>query len=507
MLEVKPVAPVAATNLEVDLKGRILKVVSEPAAASIQIYCEGNLVLSRIGSFTLELPETVHDGVYTVKAGDLSKEITLKGLGKPMKLRPILLPIKDDVMTAPVNKTVRGIPILGLGTIGAKGIGKGVADPDTLTVAAGTDRVIESHFNRIAAMLEIHAKRYLKIRMYNGFLHFNKFGYQPKRHSVRTARPNVFGGLILDFGTPEGYVVRSAAGLGLQNEKRSTTRPDGWGKKTKQDHIYMLSPILIDENTEVKECWLDLASLGAPDNWDGKLCFTLYFEDINPGRSFKIEILESTDILPDGAEVLKPQELGAVRTALLDIPRLSGKIDWEKIPALGELSAANALMPQLRSVVKGTWDDSNLYFFYRCEEDPAHILNSEGGRINKPWRGDGVEFFVGKTDDPEMIYHFVCDVAGVKFAEESMLIRKPGAKNIEHGAKTAVRVAIRKEPGVWTAAVTIPWSQIGGRPEPGRPVPFNLMRNRLEQGKSGLYTLVPRGVYYSGKQYQFRLKL
>ena len=506
VMTVKPAAPAAATKLDVARKGRTLKVAVEPADAPVQIYCEGNLVLSRTGSFSLELPETVRDGVYTVKSGGLSKNITLRKLGKPMKLRPILLPVKDEVATEPVNKTIRGIPVLGQGTISAEGIGKGVADPDTLTVTAGTDRVIENHFNRLAAMLEFRAKRYLKVRMHNGFLHFNRFGYQPKRHSVRPARPDVFGGLVLDFGTPEGYTVRSAAGLGTQNEKRTAARPDGWGKKAKQDHLYMLSAILIDDKTEDLECWIDLAKLGAPDNWDGRLCFTLYLEDISPCRSFKIEILETADKLPAGAEALKPQELGAARTALLDIPKVSGKISWGKIPALGELSAAKATMPQLKTVVKGAWDDSNLYFFYQCEEDPAHILNSEGGRINKPWLGDGVEFFVGKSDKPEMIYHVVCDVAGAKFVEESMLVRTPGAKNIEHGSKTAVRVAFRKSPGVWTAVVTIPWSQIGGRPEPGKPVPFNLMRNRLEQGSFGHYTLVPGGVYYSGKQYQFQLK-
>ena len=187
------------------------------------------------------------------------------------------------------------------------------------------------------------------------------------------------------------------------------------------------------------------------------------------------------------------------------MPRVSGKINWAKIPALGELNAAKPAMAQLKTVVKAAYDDKNLYFYYHCAEEPGRILNTEGSKINKPWLGDGVEFFVGKTDDPAMIYHVVSDVAGAKFVEEAMLVRQAGAKNIEHGAKTAVRLQFKVKPDHWTAVVTIPWSQIGGRPEPGTPVPFNLMRNRLEQGKFGHYTLVPGGVYFSGKQYQFQL--
>ena len=117
-----------------------------------------------------------------------------------------------------------------------------------------------------------------------------------------------------------------------------------------------------------------------------------------------------------------------------------------------------------------------------------------------------MEFFVGMTDAPDKIYHVVSDVAGAKFVEESMLVRQAGAKNIEHGSKTSVKTVFQTRPDHWTAVLTIPWSQIGGKPEAGQPVPFNLMRNRLEQGKFGHYTLVPGGVYFSGKQYQFQLK-
>ncbi|MBR6374098.1 MAG: discoidin domain-containing protein [Victivallales bacterium] len=493
-----------AKKLDAALKERNLKVDVEPSNASVQIYSEGNLVLSKAGSFALDLPETVRDGKYQIVSGKISKVISLKKLGKPMKLRPILIPLEDKAELKPVNRTVNGIKVISQGSLHSEQATFASVDVDKLQLSTGTLRVFENHFNRASAMLELEAKRYLKLRMDNGFWYYNNYGYQPKRHSVRPARPNVFGGLVLDFATREGYTVRSAAGLGIQNEKRDSMKPLEWGTKSKQQNIYVLDNLLIDENAKSKECWIDLATLGAPEGWTGRLCFASYFEDIAPARSFSVEILETADILPAGATALKPVQLGVHSTALLEIKTVKGNPDWAKMPVLGELTAAKASMVQLRTQVKAAYNDECLYFFYDCAEKPEHIQNNEGSRINKPWQGDGVEFFVGRTDNTDMIFHVVIDVANTKYIEDAMLVKQAGAKNIEKPG-TKVSAKFNKSKGGWTVVLTIPWSEIGGRPETGVAVPFNLMRNRLEEGKFGHYTLVPGGMYFSGRQYQFKL--
>ncbi len=503
-LATRPGAAPVATALEVSRKGRTLTVKVAPEGAPVQIYEAGRLALSRTGSFTLELPDTVRDGDYEAVSGGLRRPFTLKKLGRPMKLRPILLPQKARTETAKVEATVRGVRVLSRGTSATEACGYASADAGRLVLKAGTHRFYESHFNRLSAMLEIQARRYLRLRLASGFWFHNVFGYQPKRHSVRLSRPDVFGGLVLDFGTPAGYTVRSAAGLGIQNEKRDTAQPEGWGKRAKQDHVYLLDGILVDEKTKEKEVWIDLHSLGAPEDWDGRLCLAVHLEDICPDRSLAVEVVESADQLPNGAKALKPQELGRVEPMLLGIPRIQGAPDWKALPALGEMHAVKSAMPPLKTVVKAAYDDKNLYFHYRCEEEPGRILNTEGGKINKPWLGDGIEFFVGKTDEPGMIYHVVLDVANARFVEIARLVREPGARNIER-ADSTVKAAFAVRDGQWEAVVTLPWGELGGRPEAGKPVPFNLMRNRLEQGKFGHYILAPGTEYYSGRQCQFRL--
>ena len=98
----KTEVPSKVSALTVKLTGRNLAVNVVPANAPVQIYWQNNLVLSRNGSFAIELPETVSDGSYTVKAGDLSKNITMQSLGKPQKIMPRLMPLPTQTAIKPL---------------------------------------------------------------------------------------------------------------------------------------------------------------------------------------------------------------------------------------------------------------------------------------------------------------------------------------------------------------------------------------------------------------------
>jgi hypothetical protein len=217
-----------------------------------------------------------------------------------------------------------------------------------------------------------------------------------------------------------------------------------------------------------------------------------------------MEILETADTLPAGADVLKPLELGAVKTAVLDIKKVNGKVDWKKIPALGEMVPIKSTMEPLKTVVKAAWDDQNLYLYYDAQEIKGRILNCEGGKTGKPWWGDGVEFFSQRTNDQARIYHALIDVGNVSYSEDTSMEKKAGDKEVIHPkAGFSSKYDIKSDR--WSVEIVIPWSTIGGKPAAGKTTAFNMMRNRLEQGKSGHYTLAPGARYFSGKQYQFKL--
>ena len=353
-------------------------------------------------------------------------------------------------------------------------------------------------------MLEFQAKRYVKVRLKNGFIYYNTYGLKPQSHVVRAHRHTVFAGLILDFATGNGYTHRTAAGLGLQTDKRKSKRPNHWGKKGVCNNIYMLDDLVINKTAKTKELWLDMQALGAPNDWNGKLALTLYMEDICPNRSLELEVLAVADKLPAGAAAAQPIQLGKLQTAVIEFKKITGKPTVKNLQSLGNLHATKLTMAPLKTQVHAGWDDKNLYFHYTAEEVPGRKPNTEGSKINKPWFCDSVEFFAGKTNDPGMLYHMIIDTTDCRYAEDMTLLRKAGDKNIIHpGSDVKTKYTLRD--GAWTCLITVPWSVLGGKPEKGKLVPFNLMRNRLEQGKSDNYTLVPGKSYFTGNQFQFKL--
>jgi hypothetical protein len=111
---------------------------------------------------------------------------------------------------------------------------------------------------------------------------------------------------------------------------------------------------------------------------------------------------------------------------------------------------------------------------------------------------------VGIGKDSQRIIHMVLDVAGVAYIENVSLVKTAGAKS-SLLTTNPVKHTFKRSGGKWVMTLTVPWSLFGGKPAAGELRAFNMMRNRLEQGQFGQYTLAPGKRYMSEKQYQFKL--
>ena len=497
--------PVAATALDVSLSGRVLNVKVAPENAPVSLYFDGALLLSRVGSFSLELPETVRDGEYEAVSGNLNRKWQMKGLGKPFKMKPLLVPLPIVENQRKLNVKRNGFELLAAAEKFTDKASTAVANANEMTLTAGTNRTIESHYNNASAAFELKAKRFVKINVSSKpFCYFNKYGYEPKRHSIRPT-PQNFGGLFIDYGTAAGYTARSAAGLGVQNEKRVGQRPDSWGKKTKPDHIYLLDTLFLSDKEDQRDYWLDLQELGAPDDWDGRIWLTAHTENLSADRSFIVTLLETTDKLPTGAKPQKTTAFGVVSKKNFEFQKVKGTPDWTKITPLGTMTPLSPTMDFFKTEVKAAWDDENVYLLCSATETPGRPLNSDGARLGKPWMGDGAEFFVELSNEPGMQLHGLVDVGGCQYAEIGTLAAKPGDK-IAQLPTIPYKSVFKKTSFGWEMAFTVPWSAVGGRPKAGQLLGFNVMRNRLEQGVYGHYSFAPSTRYFSGRQYQFEIK-
>ena len=151
------------------------------------------------------------------------------------------------------------------------------------------------------------------------------------------------------------------------------------------------------------------------------------------------------------------------------------------------------------------YDDKNLYLFFDCRETDGHIPDCQGGAKGSPWLGDGVEFFIQHTDNPEVVLHAVIDAEKAVYAATSPFRMAPGKKNQQLGKIPFTFKVTRGNPH-WPCAVTIPWSAVGGKPAAGKEIGFNMMRNRIEQGNMSYYTLSNDLKYFSANQCRMILK-
>ena len=184
--------------------------------------------------------------------------------------------IPEKCLVQSVNKTVRNVKVLrsaefttSTPLIGWQPKLKALVaetDAENLKMHAGTTRKIFGFRGSAYSGLEIENLRAVKLKLENTYCtathNRGKGQHQPQYQRSKAT----FGGIVVDYHTPEGYTHRTGYAIGLLAPDCTATNPR-YGKKGPFDKIIDLGPI-VDEGPE-KTLTLNLAE-HAPEDWDGR---------------------------------------------------------------------------------------------------------------------------------------------------------------------------------------------------------------------------------------------
>ncbi|MCC6443996.1 MAG: hypothetical protein IT210_11145 [Armatimonadetes bacterium] len=160
-------------------------------------------------------------------------------------------------------------------------------------------------------------------------------------------------------------------------------------------------------------------------------------------------------------------------------PVIDGKLDdilWQTIKPLEPFLPALASgqeKTQAKTTAQVAYDSGFLYTAFRCEEPQVDKLAVSGEkRDDSLWMGDVVELFIAQADNPERFYQFMVNPKGVLM--DQTVSDKVGDLTFSPDVKYA---AARGEKE-WTVEMAVPWSAIGGPPQPGERRRANTGRER-----------------------------
>ncbi|MPM63460.1 hypothetical protein SDC9_110340 [bioreactor metagenome] len=362
-----------------------------------------------------------------------------------------------------------------------------------------------SNWNDVAGALEMTAKRYLQIRLSGNFAWMGSEGpfSGARNFTQHYGDAGTMAALVLDFKGSQGYTVRSFAGLGVLNPPIETDSPSYWGTAKPAEHLFTISSFVGGQEGKNEEViWLDLATLGAPADWTGKLWFGVRFCNANANRQLKVEVLQSTDTLPTGVQTVEPYVLkGGVKHPAkpLDVTipqaatpvRIDGKLNetaWNNALVFNDfLLLGNPVEKAPPTTVKMMRDDRNIYIGVVFEETRAQGFR--GSREVSCWYNDGIEMYFQKRTDPQAFCQFIVDVSDGWFGSEySSKVSGAPAKKLARPDFATVREAKR-----WTMEIALPITLLGN----GNAVTgFNFGRNRTRDGGMQTFSLA------SGMEYQ-----
>jgi hypothetical protein len=167
--------------------------------------------------------------------------------------------------------------------------------------------------------------------------------------------------------------------------------------------------------------------------------------------------------------------LAVPRTAAA--PEIDGTLDddaWESAGCVPFIFQRGSFRPESQPTrTFFTWDDESLYVAFDCAEPyPDRIMY----RRTKPDVSgldddDCVQLFIQRPG-MELYYRFVINTGGHVYDEHHY--------DLEWDSE--FRGAAHVGEKAWTAEMAIPWTALGGPPEPETPWRANLMRHRLTEG-------------------------
>ncbi|MCM8772219.1 MAG: hypothetical protein NC922_03970 [Candidatus Omnitrophica bacterium] len=458
---------------------------------------------------SIYIPQQIEKGIYNLiisdTTGKIKKTVNIEfpeGKSK-IYLPPTLLPLSTEFGIKEVNIRKGNIEIYSYGWEFSKGAGGYKVDPDKLIITIYSLPMYESHWNLIAAGFEMKVERYLKIKIKGNFQFFNRYQVYYKKHSPRWSDPNYFIGFMLDFHTKDGYVKRSAVGLGIIKKERYSYAPTIYGCKKNPDEYFSLSDFVIRDDIEEEIMWIDLKQLGAPENWDGKIWLSPLMQIICPDRKLSIEILATSTtiqkekikegiILGEKIEGRKNFKVPKVKDGIVIDGKLD-EFDWKNALKFDDFSLL--YFPMIKANQKTEayllYDNRHLYIGFLCEEKDKEILNIEN---SKPWSNDGIEFLLELYKE-DGFFHGIIDAGGRYYQE----IKKNGKK--DQIIFSLFNFAVNKEKDFFIIEIKIPFNIINIENPEGKKIGFNLMRNRLFKGDIQYITLVPGNSYFVKDRY------
>ena len=259
------------------------------------------------------IPRAIEGGNYAIVAYDAggnaaaSAPVELAG-GTPqtraIRQYPILKLVRE---VRKASASAPGIQVTGCAWRYDREASTAQAEPEALVLSVASDPYSRSFWGTAAAGLEMKTQRYVKLRMSGNFEFFNTHSPHPKHHFVATDNKDNFVGIVLDFGTPSGYAVRTAVGMGGVSAKRASVLPE-WGSSRRAQHIVSASDFALRKD-ESEELWLDLVTLGAPGDWDGRVWLSAMLQHVAHDRQLRVEVLQSTAKLPPGVKAREVLDL------------------------------------------------------------------------------------------------------------------------------------------------------------------------------------------------------
>ncbi|MCE5237386.1 carbohydrate-binding family 9-like protein [bacterium] len=394
----------------------------------------------------------------------------------------------NERTVAPVNRTIRGLEVLNAATLTSgetpnemqPGLGMltAQAQPDTLTLTAGTSRAIlqgqDGLLGAAFAGLEVKNLRRVQLRLANTF-HSAFHMRGPGFHVPERANSRNFAGIVVDYHTPAGYTKRVAFATGVLHRTCSSTAPD-WGRARVADESRDLGAALVE--TPERTFALDLQPC-APADWDGQVWLSVGSDWICPNRRLELQILAANEAVT--GPFLSGVDPKAFREAYakprrLAAPRSPGGIIIDG--SLSEESWREAARTEDFFLLGGDgvsragtaallmYDDTNLYVAFVCTEPDRKKPLIIGG---PPWDDDEVEVWIDADGDGKTYRQVIVNGANSK-AE----YRESGPGPI--GATTAVHVV---EGAPWTVEMEIPCAGLDARPpRPGDTWKISLCRGR-----------------------------
>jgi len=464
------------------------------------------MVTGRDGTFSVALAGDRVGGTYRVavaagmtaagswwRGQPLNCSVEIPPASIALKLSPKLAEaIPEEHKTVPINRTIRGLHVLQTATYTSPTSLAGwqpklkaltaSADPDTLTLEAGTTRKIMNFLGAAFAGMEVRNLRKVSVRLTNTFHKaFHLRG--PGNHGpVYWPSTRSFAGFVVDYHTPEGYTKRVNLSVGLLDPKCSTALP-AYGKRGPFDDVYDLGR-LVDEGPE-KTFSLDLTRY-APDDWDGQVWFSVGTDWAGSDRRLKARILAVNDAVTDGfvtgvnpsdfiARYRKPRAVTVTRVpgtlivdGVLDDEMWQGAAKTDEFFLLGGTGISAA-----RTLAQFYYDEKNLYVGIRCEEPARRRPIVRHGAV---WHDDEIEIFIDANGDGKTFDQILVNGAGKKaeFRNKS---------SVEIGTRIGAHVV---EGTCWELELMIPYKGLGvAPPKPGDVWRLNLVRQRLPTKQSG----------------------